>query len=994
MKKMRILTCGIICTLLFIVTITAQNKALQFEEGMDAYHNKNYVKARELLAKVGGDSEIDKTIAATAKFYAAECLYALDQKAGAAAEFEHFVENYHLSNFRDLALYRLGTIYFEQEQYWTSRNRLITLIEEYPESEYTGNAYYWAAETYFAENKFTDAEEFFTQAIAEQRGSKYLDYTIYSLGNMYERLERYEDAVAAYDELLAYYGESELAPYAQLRIGICYFNLKEYDSVVLELSDPLISELPQEQQTEAMMALANSFFRLREYGNAADIFQNILNRIDDDGAAKRIRYSLGWINFQTNNYEEAYGIFSSLSKTGSDTIAVNSLYWSAEAKRYNGELNAALDIYEEFLNTYGDSELAPDAIFNAAVIYYNSGDLDNAKRFLIQSSAKGDEETRAKAFTLLGEISLKQKNFREAETYFRNGIKEPGIDEELYGRSTLGLAVANFYLDDYDEALIHLSDLHGSQPSFERNKVNFYLAETHFAEGNFNDALRYYNAVNASDTDLVKDALYGKAYTYFNQKDFANSSYYLKQYLDKYPRDSRSADVKQRLADSYYGMKDFEKASELYGEAFVESERSLTNDAAYYQYGQTLFKAGKSTQAIRKLRELQSRFPNSRYADEAQYLIGWINFQLGDFNEAVNEYKALFNKYPRSALRPIAYYSIGDSYFNIGNYDSALEFYTKLIDEYPNTRYVFDAVNGIQYAYVAKDQPDRAVAVMDRFVDDNPNSEFSDDVLFKKGEIYYSLGNYREAKEAYADFIDRYPSSTFAANAHYWIGKSSAILGEQADAKENFKRVYEAYPNSEVGLSSVLELGKIYREEENYEDAVELYDRASGIYNSSSNQAELIYEKAVVQVKAGQIQEAYRTFNEVITYNDGTLFADKSKIELGLLELERGGYENAELVFSELGQRRTDDLGAQAQYYYGVTLLEQEKTREAIAALVRVRSVFSGYDEWYTKSLMKLGDAYVKINDKRQAREMYRAVISRHPNDDIADEARRKMRGL
>lgn len=115
---------------------------------------------------------------------------------------------------------------------------------------------------------------------------------------------------------------------------------------------------------------------------------------------------------------------------------------------------------------------------------------------------------------------------------------------------------------------------------------------------------------------------------------------------------------------------------------------------------------------------------------------------------------------------------------------------------------------------------------------------------------------------------------------------------------------------------------------------------------------------------------------------------------MGIMELARGSYENAEYLFKDLGENRSDDIGAKAQYYYGETLFEQEKLDEAISAFVRVRSVFSLYDEWYSKSLLRLGDCYVELGDKSNAKEMYRAVYNKHKNDQLGREANKKLKEL
>ena len=129
-------------------------------------------------------------------------------------------------------------------------------------------------------------------------------------------------------------------------------------------------------------------------------------------------------------------------------------------------------------------------------------------------------------------------------------------------------------------------------------------------------------------------------------------------------------------------------------------------------------------------------------------------------------------------------------------------------------------------------------------------------------------------------------------------------------------------------------------------------------------------------------------------YYASSIFGDKAKLEMGLIELTKKRFENADKLFLDIVTRRTDDIAAKAQYSYGVSLLEQEKTQNAITAFVRVLNVHQMYDEWVAKSYIKLGDAYLKMNDRNKAKEMFRTVISTHRGDEYGKEAQRKLRNV
>lgn len=985
--------------LLFIFLIASsvfgfQEELDNFSDGLKNYLQKNYSIAIDLFSKVANDSRSDQEKIELAKYYIADCMLQINELDGAAAHYERFIDQYRFSNFREEALFKLGSVYYANNEFRKSREKLFQLLAEYPSTKQKGTSYYWIAQAFTNERNYFEAENYFKLAINPSNKNVYLEYAIFSLGQLYERMSNYSEAVKQYDELLAYYKQSILAPFTQLRIGVCYFELKEYDSAVLELTDPLLKELPPEKQFEARYFLANSFSRLKEYKNAADIYSEILSSQIDGQIKEKINYSLAWINFQLREYDKAYTIYNDLSKSADDSLAINSLYWSGECKRYQGDTKTADQIFKSFVEKYPAHYLTSRAQLGLGSIYFTSDKSADAEKSLFNASVSNDPLTKGKANTLLGEISLNKKDFENAKNYFNTALKFTTKDADQNNRAKLGLAVTEFYLNNYNPAVKLLEDLSNNYKSFEKDKVSFYLAECYSMRGEYSAAVKFYNQVNSNIDLLKKQTLYGKAYAHFNLKDFPNSIYYFNDYLNKYGKDPSSSDAKLRLADSYYGIKNFDKASVIYRELFSQNRNAINDDFTYYQYSQSLYKAGKIKDAVEAFKTLQQKFPRSKYADASQYVIGWIHFQQSDFGSSINSYEELISKYPKSPLVPIGLYSIGDSYFNLGNYDSSIVFYSKVLADYPNTQYILDAVNGIQYAYVAKDQPDYAVTFIDQYISNNPNSRFGDQIFFKKGDILYSAENYDKAITSYQEFLVRFPSSALVPNAYYWIGKSAANLKKEGDAISNFSKVTERWLKTDIGISSVVELAKIYSDKKQFANSVSVLETALTAVPTSNRVPELLYLKGTAEVKDNKSDQAIQTFDQIIKYYDVSIFSAKAKLELGLIELARNNYEASQIYFRELGEKRTDDLGAQAQYYYGLSLFNQDKITEAITAFVRIRSVFAGFDEWYTRSLLMLGDCYVKLKDKQQAREMYKAVISRHQTGELAQEAKRKLNRL
>ncbi|MBN1639522.1 MAG: tetratricopeptide repeat protein [Ignavibacteriales bacterium] len=984
-----------IILLLFTIKILSQSSTTKFSEAMEYFSKGEYALAYEILQTFPDDYNVDDDILSTSRYYSAECLLQLNQYNGAINEFEYFVYKYPLSNFREESLYKLGNLYFSQNRYEESRIKFLQLLSDYPYTEYEGTAYYWIGLSYMEEINYADAEEFLLKAVYSYRRNKYPDNTIYSLAYLYEKQNNYLQAIKYYDELLAYYNDSPVAPYSQLRIGICYFYLKKYDNVILELNSALIDKLPQEEKIEAEYFLANSYFFLREYQNSISTFQNILNKHKNFSTRRLVHYNLAWVYFQKGDYSQAFDIFISLSDKTQDTIAINSLFWSAECKRYDEKPNEALEIYNSFMEKYPNHKLAPTVKFNIASVYHDRGEYGSSEKTLSEALKSNDKIVQGKALTLLGEIRLNEKKFTKAQEYFQEALTIINLPQELINRSKLGLGVALFYEKKYGQAIDILSELNQSQKNFELDKVNFFIAESYFALEKYSYATNHYKKVSQSSGELQRQATYGLGYCYFNLKEFGTAQNYFNQFINSANGNQQNLiDAKLRLADSYYGTKNFEMAANTYKQVFSKNRELIKDDFAYYQYGQSLFKAAQYNEAIQEFQNLQKYFPKSNFQDDAQYLIGWIYFHTKQYSNAIKSYRVLPSKYPSSKIAPIAYYSIGDCYYNLAKYDSAIVYYNYVLQKYPSSNYVTYAIKGIVDCYQINNQTERAISFIDNITNSNYPSSIKEELSVKKGDIYLSASSYDRAIQSYRDFIARFPNSKFVANAYYGIGKSASLLGRNDEAITNYKKVTTSYTNSEIYVPSVIELGKLYSQQNKNSEAITLYETAASNIGERPEKPELLFLKAEALIEINRINDAYELFVAIANSYPQTIFAEKSKIEIAIFELARKNYDYAGELFKSLTQGRIDNIGAQAQYYYGLTFFEQGKINDAITAFVRVRSVFAPYDEWYTKSLLRLGDCYVKLGQKDQAREMYRAVVIKHPNDDYGREANQKLNQL
>lgn len=984
--------------IIFLLLISAslcssQPVSSKFESAMSAFHSDQFAQANKLFEEFFQEYKLTDELYSTAKYYSAESLLKLGRKNEAAIGFEFLISNFAWSNYRYIALYNLGLIYYDSEKYELSRTKFKQLLDDYPETEYTGSALYWIGESYSEQNNLTEAVTFLENAVSDSRNNKYADYSIYTLANVYEKKGDYENAVYNYDKLLTEHRNSPLAVSAQIRIGICYFKLKDYHSSILELKNPILSNLPEELYSESLYLLALSNYRVQQYSEAEKAYSEIIEKFPATKLYRDAQYGLAWTFFQQKKYNDAFRVFDHLSN-GTDSIAVKSYFRKAESKRYAGQNSESLTLYRQFIEKYPQHYLTGEAQYQIGALYFDNNNSDLASRYLISSSGAQDKIVRAKSLTLLGEIELSKNQFIAAINYFESALEINHADELIRYRALIGLSAVLFKNEQYEASIEKLLEIDSNSPGFESQKVNFYLAENYFALRNFSEAVKRYNNSFGDDETINMQALYGKAYCYFNTGDYQNAALQFADFVKKHPKSSRLMDARLRLADSYYGSKNFAQASNIYRDLFRTGSSDVTNPYANYQYAQALYKSGRVTEAIQEFQQLQNKYPDSEYAEGSLFTVGWIYFQQTNFNVAIARYREVLTKYPKSSLEPIIYYSIGDAYFNLGKYDSAVVYYQNVIAQFPASNYIFDAVNGIQFSYVAMGNPERAISFIDEFITRNPNFKNADEIFFKKGEIQYGLGQYENSKTSYREFIAGYPSSKLVPDAYYWIGKSAQSLNQFEDALTNFEKVFTEFKSSETAAASLIEIGNIHRSTGDYEAALMAYDRGINDLGKSHRLSEILFNKGNTLVQMERFSQAYEVFDEVAMYYPNTIFADKSRFEMGLIELALERYAQADELFRTVAESRGDDLGAKSQYYHGYSLFEQGKTTEAVTALVRVRTVYSTYDEWLTKSYLLLGECYEKLDDIASAKEMYRAVVQKHRGNAFGQEAQEKLRKL
>src|SRR5690606_9201923 len=118
-------------------------------------------------------------------------------------------------------------------------------------------------------------------------------------------------------------------------------------------------------------------------------------------------------------------------------------------------------------------------------------------------------------------------------------------------------------------------------------------------------------------------------------------------YYDKFLRGTEKdqktlTDATLRLADSYFGAKNYGNALTYYNRIIAGS--SPGEDYALFQRGVIQGLQNQPEAKISTLQSLLSQFPNSNYADDAGFEIAYTYFLIGQGEKSRNDLTALMQK--------------------------------------------------------------------------------------------------------------------------------------------------------------------------------------------------------------------------------------------------------------------------------------------------------------------------------------------------------------
>lgn len=434
--------------------------------------------------------------------------------------------------------------------------------------------------------------------------SQYYDDYLLVLSEAKYELEEY---TLALDRLDMMQRESERARYIK---ALCHMDLNNHAT-----AERLFTELSRDAQNIEIRS--NSYFFLASlHGreNIQDANRMLEQFISENpqhpfiGAA---HYQIALNHFRIDSFTDSINGFERAIDIGvNEEFRERAEFLTAESYFQLGQRQAAKDRYEIYLTEYPQGAFVDEALFKTGLHYYENDDKPNALvRFDRIINEYPDSDRVSMALFYHGEIFAGGGQYDIAINKYQQAL--PGFDDK--GLLWLRIAQVNFLQGNYDETLTDLSNVPDT-PDFLYEK-NIITGNVYFARRNYLESLRSFEAATrySTNNDQWADAVLRQARTLyqlgeyreatdlyrrlyerapaeqyllmaataaFTAEDYHAAIQYYENYINSYPYSDNYYRAKLHIADSYYNLRDYERAAENYRRLITpDMDSSILNNS-------------------------------------------------------------------------------------------------------------------------------------------------------------------------------------------------------------------------------------------------------------------------------------------------------------------------------------------------------------------------------------------------------------------------------
>ena len=738
----------------------------------------------------------------------------------------------------------------------------------------------------------------------------------------------FNDVATRYlESFLDKFPQSNSLPTAKLLLGECDFLRGEY-SKALDLFEELSQQ--KDKRDEILYWRAETYFKQNRLSDARRDYHSVISEFPQSAYVPQAYYSLGWTFFQDKDFVSAKKVFLRLTSAfPRHQLTEDATLKIAECDYNDGHLKDAIEDFQSFMVKYPKSSHLCEASFSIAESLYYLNRFDSAAGYYQKTlEISCDDNLKLAAFIAQGWSYIKLNKLADAAMSFKRAENFCKVKKLSPQELVLGQANLAYEKGGYDEALLLFSDFLQKYPQSPHwtqgylGRANVYYLIKKFTEARDD----YLHLLDQKDPETFEKCRFGLGWCELKLGHLSSAINYFQEVFDK----SSDADVKVnaliQMADVYQESHQWEDAAGMYERVMKTFPNNGMMDYVLYRQTIAFLKLGKVNGAFGLLKNLQENFPNSKYLEDVNYYKGVISFKKADWQQsALTMERYLRNLTRPSEFTPEANYILALSRLNLKQPEEALKVFQKILRLYPNDVDIAkNADIGIAKCQSELGQEREAVKRFKLIAYKYPNTDEAYEALLWLAQHYLKNGDAESAIEYYKSITDEFPDCSQIDQIHYELGQAYEIQGRSDDALEQYKAI--SFRNEPLRGKTRLAMAGIMSKDLDPQRAIAAY---KSIIASSPEYAGVAYLKLGQLYRNGQDYE-----KEVGVYQDA-------------LDSKRGQIDRAQIQFNladtlELMSRTEDAITE----YLKIPDLYPNEQSWVVKAFLRVAKIYEEGEDW------------------------------------------------
>lgn len=671
---------------------------------------------------------------------------------------------------------------------------------------------------------------------------------------------------------------------------------------------------------------------------------------------------------EKKQFGAAQRVFEQIKKdlpAGESVMRLESEYLDALCD-YKLDHPQARDKFNDFIRHYPDHSKTNHAWLHLGFIQYSNRKYRDA----IESFEHVDpfllsEQEHAEYLYKLGYSYLKNDNPGKAKEVFYPILNTPS---DYQNAATYYYAYLAYNEGNYKDALDWFEKVRNDGQFGE--EIPIYLLQINYEIKDYDEIIKTgpgFIGKNIPDKKKNSEACRIVGEAFYRKANYSEAMTYLEKFAET-SKTSLTHEQNYQLGFASYKTGDFEKASGYFQKTVSANQKDEITQNAWIHLADCYLKKGEKKFAQNAFYSASQMDFNESVKEEALFNYAKLTYELAydPFNQAMGALNEYIAKYPNSDRIDEAYSYLTNLLLSTKNYQASIDAIESFKSKNKEMKAAYQKIafkRGVQLFNMGHFES--AIEVFSKTKSGNADQALATQARFWIGESFFRLGNYQKAMDAYDEFMVTPGASKLDSylDAKYNLGYCWFKMKYYEEAIQEFEQFLLRTVEKKAAFQTdaMLRLGDCYFITKNFSDAIGFYDKAIRRISPDSDYA--LYQKALSEGALGERDQKISILKQLLNKYPKSSLTDDATFDIASTYLLMNDNSNALEWYKKVQTNfPKSNYVMKSLQKEGLILYNESRYDQALAVLKKVVEDFPGTTE-SREALATIRNIYMDKNE-------------------------------